>query len=279
MRAESTPTSRRRWWLRAAGTAALALGLAACALQPAARLPEADAFTRAAIAPTGTLRVAVYAGSPTSLIKTGQGEPAGVAHDLGRLLAHSLGLPVQIVEFQRVQQVVEALRSGAADVTFSNASPARAQIVDFTAPLLSVELGYLVPAGSRLGAIAAVDAPGVRVGVSEGSSSQAALTRQFRAARVVPVASLSVAREMLRTGQLDAFATNKAVLHEMRDALPGAQILPGNWGLEHMAIALPKGRPAAQAWLQAAGEQLRRDGRLAAIAERAGLRGLAPASR
>lgn len=41
---------------------------------------------------------------------------------------------------------------------------------------------------------------------------------------------------------MDAFATNKAILFAMQDTLPGARILDGRWGLEHMAIAIPKGR-------------------------------------
>ena len=267
---------RRRGFAKVGLAAALAPVLVGCASgRPGADWPTADAATRQAIAPTGALRIAVYPGSPTSLVRTPQGQVAGVAHDLGRQIAAALGLPAQIVERQRVQQVVDTLRAGEADFTFSNASPARAELVDFTAPLISVELGYLVPPQSRIRAPGDVDVAGVRVGVSEGSSSLAALSRTFRAARLVTVASLGAAREQLRNGQLDAFATNKAILNELRDGLPGFEILPGRWGLEHMAIAIPQGRPAALAWMEAAGSRLRDDGRLDAIAQRAGLRGIA----
>ncbi|NBW48237.1 MAG: ABC transporter substrate-binding protein, partial [Betaproteobacteria bacterium] len=112
---------------------------------------------RQVLAPTGTLRVGVYAGSPTSLVKATDGRPAGVAHDLGQALARDLGVPVQVVEFARLAQVLEALKAGQ---------------VDFTSPLVRLELGYLVPAGSRLLRIDEVDRPGVRVGVAQGSTSQ-----------------------------------------------------------------------------------------------------------
>ncbi len=56
-------------------------------------------------------------------------------------------MPARIVEFERVEQVIDALRSGEADMTITNASAARAALVDFTEPLVALELGYLVMPG------------------------------------------------------------------------------------------------------------------------------------
>ena len=59
---------------------------------------SAPAAARAALAPTGTLRVAVYPGSPTSLVaQAPQDEMRGVTVDLGRSLARRLDGPVRIV--------------------------------------------------------------------------------------------------------------------------------------------------------------------------------------
>jgi polar amino acid transport system substrate-binding protein len=256
------------------GLAALAVSLL-CACGSVSSLPGADTAARAALAPTGSLRVAVYRGSPTSLVHTTAGEPAGITHDLGRTLGEALGVPVQVVEFPRIAVVIEALQKGQADITFTNASAARQQIVDFTPSLLSLELGYLAPVGGKVRAIDQIDVSGVKVGVTEGSSSQAALSRQFKAAQLVTAPTAAVAQALLRNGQVDAFATNKAILSEMQDNLPGFAILPGRWGLEHMAVAVPKGREAGMPWLKAVTQQLAAEGRLAAMAQRAGLRGLA----
>jgi len=98
-----------------------ALLLAACAATP----PAIDPILRNALAPTGTLRVGVYPGSPTSLVKAADGTPAGVAHDLGQLLGQEIGVPVQLVQFDRVAQVVDALKAGQVDFTFTNASSRR----------------------------------------------------------------------------------------------------------------------------------------------------------
>jgi polar amino acid transport system substrate-binding protein len=256
----------RRLVLRAGVVAAL---LVACASAP----PPPPA-ARAALAPTGTLRVGVYPGSPTSMLRTpGSSEMRGVSVDLGRELGQQLGVPVAIVEFQRVAEVIDALKASRVDFTVTNATPARAEVVDFTAPLIALELGYLSLPGSPVQTIESVDQPGRRIGVSQGSSSHAALPRMFHHATVVPAPSLQVAGQMLAARELDAFATNKGILFELADTLPGARVLPGRWGLEHLAIAIPKGREAGMAWLREFAEWARADGAVRRAADRAGLRG------
>ena len=232
---------------------------------------------RQALAPTGTLRIAVYPGSPTSLVRApGSGEMRGLSVEIGRELARRLGVPSQIVVLQRAAEVVDALKAGRADFGITNATPARAQDVDFTPPLVAIELGYLALPGSPVQALADVDQPGMRIGVTQGSTSQGVLTREFKHARVVPAPSLQAAGEMLQRRELDAFATNKAVLHELGDALPGARVLEGRWGLEQLAIAVPKGRGAATAeYLRGFAQSVRTEGLVHAASSRAGLRGTA----
>jgi polar amino acid transport system substrate-binding protein len=198
--------------------------------------------------------------------------------DVGREMARRLGGPARIVELERVEQVIEALRSGQADMTITNASAARAALVDFTEPaLVAIELGYLVVRGSPVTSIADVDRPGVRVGVSQGSSSQAALGKAFRNASLVPASSLKVAADLLKEGRIDAFATNKGVLFQLADGLPDARVLDGRWGTESLALAVPKGREAGKARLADFIAKVRQEGFVKGAAQRAGLRGLAEA--
>ncbi len=266
--------TRRR--LVAGFALALPLWLAGCAT-PAGTPP--DAAVRAVLAPTGTLRVGVYPGSPTSLVRDPRtGAVAGVAHDLGQALGRALGVPVRLVEVQRVAQVIDGLKAGEIDVTFTNASPQRAREVDFTAPLLRLELGFLVPPESSIERIDEIDRPGRVVGVTQGSTSQATLPAVVRGPRIVPLASLAQAREALLAHRVDAFATNKGVLHDLADQLPGAKVLPGRWGTEQLAIAIPQGRGAAMPWLQRFADQLQASGQLQAMATRAALRGLSDQS-
>ena len=236
----------------------------------------ASAEVRQALAPTGVLRVGVYLGSPTSWVRLPQtGESAGIALELGQTLAKQLGVPVRVVEFPRVAEVIEGLKKGEADMTFTNASAARAQVVDFTPALIQLELGVLVPANSRIKKFDDVDQSGVRVGVSQGSSSQAALGQRLKNTQVTPVASLDMVQKMMRDGQLDAFATNKGILFELAEKLNGFQVLSDRWGFENLAIAVPKGREAGMPYLQNFAQQMKQSGALQQMAQRAGLRGMA----
>jgi polar amino acid transport system substrate-binding protein len=229
---------------------------------------------RQALAPGGKLRVGVYPGSPTSMIRDrASGETKGLAYELGQEFARRLNIPFEPVEFTQIADVLDALKQGAVDFTVTNASPARAKDVDFTAPILGVELGYLVPPRSSIATLADVDRPGVRVGVTAGGSSHATLQREFKHATVVPSPSVAAAVEMLADGRVDAYATNKAILFEMSDQSPGSRVLDGRWGIEVFAMGIPKGREVAMPAVRRFADEARSQGLVKRAAERAGLRG------
>ena len=254
--------------------AILCLLTAACTGIPSAATPE----VRQALAPTGKLRVGVYPGSPFSLIRNPvSGETSGVALEVGRELARRLGVPFEIVEYRRIAEVLEALKAGQIDVTLANATPARAKDFDWTPPLLLIELGYLVLPGSPVSALADVDRPGIRVGVTQGGTSNTTLAREFKNAKVVAAPTLKSAIEMLSQRSIDAYATNKANLFEMSDRLPGSRVLDGQWGLERLSIAIPKGRDQGMDYVRKFVEDVKSEGLVARAAERAGLRGIANA--
>jgi polar amino acid transport system substrate-binding protein len=227
------------------------------------------------LAPTGKLRVGVYAGSPSSLVvDTKTGERRGVALELGAVLAKKLGVPVEVKQYPRLAEVVVALTNAEIDFSVTNASAARALVVDFSPTLLSVELGYLVSASSPLRTTDDVAVPGMKIGVSQGSSSQAALGQVLSSAVLVPAQTLEIAKTFINNGTVDAFATNKGILFELSDQIPGSRVLEGRWGLEHLAIGIPKQRELGLSYMRAFTEEVRRTGLVTEIAGRAGMRGL-----
>lgn len=238
--------------------------------------PSAPLEVRQALAPTGALRVGVYLGSPTSWVKDPKtGESVGIALDLGKELARRLNVPVQVVEFDRVAQVLDALKVGKVDITFTNATAVRAKDMDFTAPLVKLELGYLVVGSSPLKSVNEIDQAGMKVGVSQGSSSQGVLTQLYKQAKVIPADSLAKAQAMLNAKQIDAFATNKGILFEMSDTLLGSRVLDGRWGLENLAIAIPQGRDIGRPYVQNFAKEIETNGFLSKAIQRSGLRGTA----
>src|SRR5258707_1648559 len=248
--------------------------LACIAFSAMGSLPAKAGTDSALLAPTGRLRVGVYPGSPTSMVV----DPAtkqthGLAYDLGREFAKRLNVPWEYVTFQRVADIVTAIKNGEVDFTVTNATPARANDVAFSPPLISIELGYLVPANSSISRADEIDRPGIRIGVTKGSTSERTLPAKFKTATIVPAESVKLAIGMLGRGELDTYATNKPTLFEMSDSMPGARVLDGNWGLEHMAIAIPKGREQGLPFVAAYVKEVQSNGLLERIQQQAGLRG------
>jgi polar amino acid transport system substrate-binding protein len=255
---------------RCLSAAVLGLLLTACTGMHTAPTPD----VRQALAPSGKLRVGVYPGSPFSMIRDPvSGATKGVTVEVGRALAMRLGVPYEPVEYPRIAEVLDALKAGQVDLTLANATPARAKDFDWTPPLLLIELGYLVLPGSPVSTLADVDRPGIRVGVTQGGTSNSTLARELKNAKVVPAPTLKSAIEMLSQRRIDAYATNKANLFEMSDRLPGSRVLDGQWGLERLSIAIPKGRDQGMAYVRKFVEDIKSEGLVARAAERAGLRG------
>jgi len=230
---------------------------------------------RDVLAPTGKLRVGVFPGSPLSMAPDpATGEMHGLGVDLGKELAKRLGVPFEPIDFQRIAEVIEAMKAGDVDFTISNATPARAAHVAFSQTLISLELGYLVPAASPIATISDVSQRGLRIGVTKGSTSQGTIPKLLPDATVVPAENAKRAIEMFEGRELDLFATNKPTLFQMSDQMPGSRLLDGRWGVEHIAIAIPRGRDSAMEYLRRFVEEAQTSGLLAEAAARAGLRGV-----
>jgi polar amino acid transport system substrate-binding protein len=232
-----------------------------------------DTEARHTLAPTGKLRAALYPGTPTSILKDEGANSRGVGFEIGKALAARLGVPYEPVVLPNNAAVQAAIKAGDTDVAFTNASAERAKVVDFGPTYLDIELGYLVSSSSPIKAIADVDAPGRRIGVAAGSTSESTLKREFKNAEVVPAPTNAAGLALLKEGKIDAFATNKATLFELGDTLAGSKVLDGQWGLERHAIAIPKGRDQGLPLLRTFTEAIKADGLVAAAITRAGLRG------
>ena len=230
---------------------------------------------RDVLAPKAKLRVGAFPSSPLSMVRDGKtGELHGLSIDLGKELAKRLDVPFEQVGYQRIAEVLGGMKAGDVDFTVSNATPARAVEVAFSQTLISLELGYLVPAASPIATVSDVNRAGLRVGVTEGSTSQGTIPKLLPNAIVVPAQNSENAVEMFERRELDLFATNKPTLFGMSDQMPGARVLDGNWGVEHIAIAIPRGREAAMEFLRRFVAEAQASGLLSDAARRAGLRGV-----
>ncbi len=229
---------------------------------------------RQTLAPTGKLRVGLILGVPAQVMRdSASGEMKGVAFDLGKELAGRMGVPFEPVLYPSIGALLDSGKSGNWDIAFFGFSPARAKDMDFTAPHLEIELGYLVPSGSSISTLSEVDRPGIRVAVAEKGQADRLLTPALKVATLIRVPTISDALEMLKSRRADAFAANKPSLFEMSDQLLGFRVLDGRFATDRQAMGIPKGRDLGMAYARKFVEDAKSEGLVKAAIERAGLRG------
>lgn len=226
------------------------------------------------LAPTGRLRVGLYPGSPGSLMVGDTPEKnRGLGFELGRAFAQFLDVPFEPVIFATNGEILAQAKNDQLDFVFVNATPVRAEYLALAEPLLFTDQTYLVGAHCPIQTITQIDAKGVRIGVSAGSTSEATLPKLLSKASIVSTHSLEEVIRLLKEGDLDAFATNKAILSELADQIEGVRILDGAWGRESIAIGIPKGRAQALPVVTRFCAVVKQNGLLADAVRRAGMRG------
>jgi polar amino acid transport system substrate-binding protein len=232
------------------------------------------------IAPTGKLRVGVvHAPVATAFFVTrdADGRPHGVTVDLANELAAQLGVPVEFMVAPNSGEVTEATRTGALDVAFMPVDDERKAKVDFGPAYYLGESTYIVRSGSDIGTLADVDRPQVRViGIANTTTIRSA-GRALKAATIAPVASVEDAMAMIRAGTADAFALSRDSLRPLAATVPGSRILEEAFHRVGIAIAVPKGRPAALAYASAFMQAAKASGSVRRALDRAGMTGEAVA--
>jgi polar amino acid transport system substrate-binding protein len=250
--------------------ALLALMLASCAFTPTAPSPEA----RQALAPTGKLRVGLIVGVPAQvMLDSTSGEMTGVAFDLSKELAKRARVPLEPVLYKSINALLDGGKSGQWDIAVIGFSAARTKEWDFTAPHLEIELGYLVPSGSSISALAEVDRPGIRIAVADKGQADRLLTPAIKVATLIRVPTIPDALELLRSGRADAFAGNKPSLFEMSNQMTGWRVIEGRFASDLQAMAMPKGRDIGIIYARRFVEEAKSLGLVKAAIERAGMRG------
>ena len=223
------------------------------------------------LAPSGTLRAAINFGNPVLSQKTANGEAAGVSVDLSRELARRLGVPVELVPYDAAGKVTGDVKSGRWDIAFVARDPQRAADIDFTAPYVVIEGGYMVPAGSPIQTLEDADREGVRIAVARGSAYDLFLSRGYlKRATLVRAPSPQASAEQFVNERLDVLAGVKAALVERARSRPGFRVLPGNFMVIEQAMAVPRGRPLAIRYLRDFVDEMKASGFVAASLQRSG---------
>lgn len=230
-----------------------------------------------ALAPTGKLRGAFFYEPAHATKDPASGELKGIAIDLGKELARRIGVPFEAVPYPTPVALFESITSGQWDIAFTGITSARAKDLDFSAPYVQIEIGYLVAKGSSIANISGVDRPGVRIAVVEKGGTDALLAPTLKAATLVRTPTLADGVELLRSGKADAVAGIKTVLFPMTDRFPDLQVLDGRIGVLDIGIGVPKARPVGASYVWKFADEMKAEGFVKAAVERAAVRGLVAA--
>jgi polar amino acid transport system substrate-binding protein len=212
------------------------------------------------LAPTGRLRAAINFGNIVLAQRKGDGSAGGVSVALAHELARRLGLTLELVTYEVAGKVVEAIKDKVWDIAFLAVDPVRATEISFTSPYVLIEGTYLVAEGSSLKAVEDFDREGLRIAVGKGTAYDLFLTRQLKQSELVRYATSQIAIDHFIAGETEAAAGVRQPIEKAAQAHTGYRVIPGRFTAIEQAMALPKGREQAAAYVQAFVEEMKANG-------------------
>jgi polar amino acid transport system substrate-binding protein len=205
-----------------------------------------------AIAPTGKLRVAIAispAGGAFWSTKSENGDYAGVPVDLGKAMAVQLGVPVEYVVHHNSGEITDAAAKGTWDVTFLPRDPERERRMSF-GPIYEVaDATYIVKAGSAIANFATLDQPGVKVAAVNNTTTMRGAVAHLKTAKVTGYQTYDEIFNLLKSGEIDAFALSRDQLNALAKKIPGTRVLDETFRKTVTAVAVPLDHPQALAFV------------------------------
>ncbi|HEY3679852.1 MAG TPA: transporter substrate-binding domain-containing protein [Bradyrhizobium sp.] len=202
------------------------------------------------LAPTGKLRVAIAispAGGAFWSTKKDSGY-AGVPVDLGREMAAQLGVPVEYVVFQNSGQITDSASKASWDVTFLPKDPERETKMSF-GPIYEVaDATYIVKAGSSAKDFKTLDQSGMKVAAVNNTTTMRGAMAHLKNAKVTGYQTYDEIFNLLKNGEIDAFALSRDQLNAMSKKLPGTHVLDETFKQTVTAVAVPLSHPQSLAF-------------------------------
>lgn len=193
----------------------------------------------------GKLRAGINLGNV--LLVTGEndsGNPTGVSPSMAAAIARHFGYSISYRTYPSPGAVADAVDKDEWDICLIAEDPKRAETIEFCGAYAEIEATYLVPAGSKLQSLEEVDAPGVRIAVSDRSAYDLYLSRALKNAELKRAPGLAAAFELFQSQKLDALAGLRPALLGNAEALPGARVLDGAYTAVRQAVGVRPGNPA-----------------------------------
>ena len=125
----------------------------------------------------------------------------------------------------------------------------RKKFVDFGNAYHLLQSTYLVAADVTLDTVEDADAPGLRIGGAANTATFRAAQRSAPQATFLTFPGVAAAVDAMKAGELDAIALSRESLSAILAQIPGSRVLDGGFLNSSTAVAVPKGRPEALAYV------------------------------
>ena len=197
------------------------------------------------LAPTGTLRATFLNGNPVhGIVDPQTGAISGPVADMVKELARRAGVPYAITPSNGAKELIERLNNHTFDIGLLAFEADRSRQVDFSGPYLLMGSTFLVPASSAIKTAADADRHGVKIGAVDGNSPTIFLQQHLKSATVIPWKAAPPYEQMLKmfaSGEVDAYAGNRARLVEAADTYPGLRVVEDNFTVLEQNLVVAKG--------------------------------------
>jgi len=201
---------------------------------------DPDAAVLHDLAPSGVMRVAFNYNNRNNAARNPiTGALTGPGIDMSCKLAEGTHAQFVAIAYLGVPPLLVGLANGDWDAAFAFDQTLGPPGITAAIPHIGVDNTYLVSADAPFQKVADVDAPGVRISVAQGSSGDIYLGRTLKYATLVRTAATPQALDLLRTGQVDAFAGGRGPQVLAFIACCGGRLLPDNFLIANLALVVP----------------------------------------
>jgi polar amino acid transport system substrate-binding protein len=163
-------------------------------------------------------------------------------------MAEQLGVPVEYVPYTNSGNITDAASTGAWDITFLPQDAERETKMSF-GPIYEVaDATYIVKAGSPIKDFATLDQPGVKVAAVNGTTTMRGAQAHLKNAKVTGYQTYDEIFNLVKNGEVDAFALSRDQLNDMAKQLPGTKVLGETFKKTVTAVAVPLNHPQSLAF-------------------------------
>ncbi|MFJ4443481.1 transporter substrate-binding domain-containing protein [Pseudomonas sp. NPDC089422] len=204
----------------------------------------------AELAPDGVLTAAINYGNPVLAQRGPDGDPQGVSVALAKALAEELGVALSMRTFDAAGKVFAALEEGAWNLAFLAIEPVREEQIFFSEPYVLIEGTYLVKDEAPFIHVDDLDEAGLRLGVGKGAAYDLYLSRTLKHAELVRAETSAGAVDLFIEQGLDAAAGVRQPLQKVADGNAAYRVLDGAFTAIRQAMAVPRGKDTAAAYVR-----------------------------